>query len=136
MLRKGFKVIQNTSQLQFTSFESLDVTISSRNTPLRLSVCNLFPKLKSGYRKSYSTETTLLRLQNDLLRSTDTGNEALLILLDFSAAFDTINHAILFCLLHRRFGLSGTVFDWIASFFHHRRYFVSTGKYSSKHHPL
>ena len=36
----------------------------------------------------------------------------------------------------RRFGLSDTVFDWIASFFHHRRNFVSTGKYSSKHHSL
>ena len=45
-------------------------------------------------------------------------------------------HDILFRLLHRRFGLSETVFDWIASFFHHRRYFVSTGKYSSKHHSL
>ena len=101
-----------------------------------LSVCNLFPKLQSGYRKFHSTETTLLRVQNDLLRSIDTGNEALLILLDFSAAFDTIDHDILFCLLHRRFGLSDTVFDWIASFFHHRRYFVSTGKYSSKHHSL
>ena len=38
VLRKGFKVIQNASQLQFASFESLDVTISSGNTPLRLSI--------------------------------------------------------------------------------------------------
>ena len=75
-----------------------------------LSVCNLFPKLQSGYRKSQSTETTLLRVQNDLLRSIDTGNEALLILLDFSAAFDTIDHDSLFCLLHRRFGLINDTF--------------------------
>ena len=38
VLRKGLKVMQNTSQLQFALFESLDVTISSGNTPLRLIV--------------------------------------------------------------------------------------------------
>ena len=63
-------------------------------------------------------------------------NEALLIVLDFSAAFDTIDHDFLFCLFHQRFGLPDTVFDWIASFFRHQRYFVSTGKYTSNPHPL
>ena len=96
----------------------------------------LFPKLQSGYRKSHSTETALLRVQNNLLRSIDTGNEALVIVLDFSAAFDTIDHDFLFCLFHQRFGLTDTIFDWIVSFFHHRRYFVSTGKYSSNPHLL
>ena len=43
---------------------------------------------------------------------------------------------ILLRLLHQCFGLSDTVFDWIASFFHHQGYFVSTGRYSSKHHSL
>jgi len=101
-----------------------------------LNACNLFPKLQSGYRKFHSTETTLLRVQNDLLESIDNGHEALLILLDFSAAFDTIDHDILFQLLHRRFGLSGTVLNWIVSFFHNRQYFVSTGDLSSRRHPL
>ena len=44
---------------------------------------------------SYSTETVLLRVVNDILSALDNDNISVLLLLDLSAAFDTIDHQIL-----------------------------------------
>ncbi|PVD35288.1 hypothetical protein C0Q70_06570 [Pomacea canaliculata] len=49
----------------------------------------------SAYRPGFSTETTLLRVTNDILCSVNSGNLVLLVLLDLSSAFDTINHRLL-----------------------------------------
>ena len=46
-------------------------------------------------RRGHSTETALLRILNDLLVMTDGGNNAVLVLLDLSAAFDTLDHTLL-----------------------------------------
>ena len=56
----------------------------------------LFGEMQSAYRVHHSTETALLRVCNDLLLTIDKGEEAILVLLDYSAAFDTINHEIFF----------------------------------------
>ena len=42
-----------------------------------------------------STETTLLRVQNDILRAIDSRRSVILVLLDLSAAIDTVDHSIL-----------------------------------------
>lgn len=80
----------------------------------------LYPEFQSAYRPCHSTETALLRVQNDLLRILDEGNEAFLILLDFSAAFDTIDHCLLLQRLEKRFGFSGTVISWFHSYLNNR----------------
>ena len=59
---------------------------------------NLFPVLQSAYRQNHSTETALLKVKNDLLLNMDKGHVTLLVMLDLSAAFDTVDHGIL---LHR-----------------------------------
>ena len=56
---------------------------------------SLFPSTQSAYRQFHSTETTLLRIKNDILLAMDQQKVTLLILLDLSAAFDTIDHSIL-----------------------------------------
>ena len=51
--------------------------------------------MQSAYRLGHSTETALLRIQNDMLRAIDLKKCVCLVLLDMSAAFDTVNHEIL-----------------------------------------
>ena len=55
----------------------------------------LYPTLQSAYRKGHSTETALLKVQNDILMNMNCKHVTLLVLLDLSAAFDTVDHDIL-----------------------------------------
>ena len=56
---------------------------------------NFYPIAQSAYRANHGTETALLRVQNDLLCAVDDHCEAIIVLLDLSAAFDTIDHVYL-----------------------------------------
>ena len=57
-----------------------------------LTVNNLFAKTQSAYREHHSCETALVRVFNDILLTLDKGDEAILLILDYSAAFDTVRH--------------------------------------------
>ena len=76
----------------------------------------LFNVWQSAYRPGHSTESALLRVKNDIHMSMAKGNVAALVLLDLSAAFDTIDHQILLHRLSAWFGLGGTVLDWFTSY--------------------
>ena len=73
---------------------------------------NLFISFQSAYRLGHSTETALLKVVNDLLLAIDEGKLSLLLLLDLSAAFDTIDHGILLHRLQHVFAIQGTVLSW------------------------
>ena len=76
----------------------------------------LFPTLQSAYRKHHSTESALLRVTNDILRILDSQGEVILVLLDLSAAFDTIDHHILLTRLRAYFNFTETVLQWFSSY--------------------
>ena len=53
---------------------------------------NIVDSFQSAYRAGHSCETTLLRVYNDIVTTVGKGNGSYLVLLDLSAAFDTIDH--------------------------------------------
>ena len=58
-------------------------------------VNSVYPPLQSSYRQFYSTETALLKVTNDILLKMNLQEVTLLVTLDLSAAFHTVNHGIL-----------------------------------------
>ena len=82
---------------------------------------------QSAYKSSHSTETALLKIQNDIAFSVDSGKAVALTLLDLSAAFDTIDHSLLYGCLHDWFGLDGTVLLWIKSYLSNRKQKIKIG---------
>ncbi|CAB4017608.1 Hypothetical predicted protein [Paramuricea clavata] len=80
----------------------------------------LYPVLQSAYRKGHSTETILLKIQNDILLNMDKQNVTLLVFLDLSAAFDTVDHDILISRLQSSFGIKGNVLNWFSSYLSNR----------------
>ena len=81
---------------------------------------NLHEGMQSAYKAGHSTETALVRVKNDILTSMDKNQCVLLVLLDLSAAFDTVNHSKLLRVLQHRIGLGGTALMWFESYLRER----------------
>jgi hypothetical protein len=93
-----------------------------------MTVCRLLPAFQSAYRAYHLTETAILKILSDILRAVDSGDLAILALLDLSAAFDTVDHAILLRRLDVSYGLRGSVHKWFVSYLGGRTQFVRCGK--------
>lgn len=91
---------------------------------------------QSGFRNAHSTETALVRVTNDLLMASDQGYPSLLLLLDLSAAFDTIDHSILLHRLQHFIGISHTALQWFQSYLTDRTEFVALGGARSRVHTV
>ena len=74
---------------------------------------NLNNTCQSACRPGHSTETALLKVVNDLFLSPNKGIIFVLALIDFSSAFDTIDHPTLVHRLHTDFGFTDTVLQWL-----------------------
>ena len=85
---------------------------------------NLYPIFQSAYRACHSTETALLKMQNDLLLKMDRGHVTLLVLLGLSLAFDTIDHSILLSRLQYKVGFDVLVLSWFKSYLTRRLFKV------------
>ena len=85
----------------------------------------LYPMLQSAYRQGHSTETALLKIQNDILMAMNRQHVVLLVLLDLSAAFDTVEHSVLLSRLSTSFGIRGIALQWFASYLLDRSQCVS-----------
>ncbi|CAB3998226.1 Hypothetical predicted protein, partial [Paramuricea clavata] len=81
---------------------------------------DIYPILQSAYRAGHSTETALLKVHNDIMCSMDQQRVSLLVLLDLSAAFDTVDHQVLLRRLEVSFGITGTALKWFKSYLTNR----------------
>ena len=89
----------------------------------------IFNKFQSRFRKRYSTETTLLSI--DILMSAASGEYTVLVLLDLSSAFDTVDHNILIKRLHDLVGMYGSVLQWFSSYLSGRTFSVCVNQIMS-----
>ena len=85
-----------------------------------LSANSLHECMQSAYRPNHSVETALLKVHNDIVCSLDKKQAVMLILLDLSAAFDTIDHQILLRRLHDDIGVRGVCLRWFSSYLQDR----------------
>ena len=81
---------------------------------------NLSNPNQSAYKPLHSTETALLKIHNDICMHMDTGKTTTLVLLDLSAAFDTLDHSSIIELLSGWYGISGTALNWVRSYLSNR----------------
>ena len=93
---------------------------------------NSFYEMQYGFRSGRSCEHALLNAQSTLLNSLNKNQISLLLLIDFSKAFDMVEHSILLKKLYH-YGIRGTALNWLKSYLENRQQFVTiNGKDSSK----
>lgn len=119
---KSYRPISNLSVLS-----KLLERLVARQLVDYLSKAKLLPDLQSAYRAKHSTETAVVKVLSDILRALDSGDLAMLTLLDLSAAFDTVDHATLLRRLEVSYGIHDHVLRWFTSYLDNRTQFVRCG---------
>ena len=117
------------SNLSFLS-KLLEKVISSQLID-HLQHNNLFETFQSGFRALHSTETALVKVTNDLLMTLDGGDSSVLVLLDLSAAFDTVDHLLLVKRLESWVGLGGNALQLLRSYLENRTFSVAVNNSTS-----
>ena len=92
---------------------------------------NILYRNQFGFRKSHSTNIALLVLVDKIIYSLDNGDIVLGVFLDFSKAFDTVNHSILLQKLSC-YGITGICNQWFASYLNSRKQYVVFNNQSSQ----
>ena len=96
-----------------------------------LTSAGLMPSLQSAYRVNHSTETAVFRVLVNILLALDRGDFAVLVILDLSAAFDTVNHTTLLRRLKCSYGICGTALGWVRSYLTGQTQYVRSESTSS-----
>lgn len=92
---------------------------------------SLLPISQSGFRLGHSTESSLLKLYNDIILSFDSNLVSVLVCLDYSSAFDTVDHLILLSVLKNKFNIINSCYSWFESYLSDRSFSVSLNHLSS-----
>ena len=101
-----------------------------------MSEYSMYDPMQSAYKLVHSTETALVKINYDILSSLDAGKCTVLVSLDLSAAFDTINHNVFLNRLQYMYGITGTAFKWFQSYIEQRNNQVCVGDSLSQRRPV
>ena len=101
--------------------------VVARQLVAYLDTNHLLPDTQSGFRRGFSTDTAIICVLSDLPDAVDRDEFAALILLDLSAAFDTVDHDILLDRLRVTFGVHNSALSWFRSYLAGRRQHVRCG---------
>ena len=91
---------------------------------------DLFYPLQFGFRENHSTTHALLTIVNKIASGIDKFEHTVGVFLDFSKAFDTINHEILLYKLNY-YGVRGIALEWFRNYLDSRKQFVSIANTNS-----
>ena len=97
---------------------------------------DLHSVFQSAYKPNHSTETALLKVKNDILMNMNDQHVTLLVLLDLSAAFDTVHHDILIARLKNDLGIEGDALSWLISYLSDRSQRISINGGTSRKFPI
>ncbi len=97
---------------------------------------NILDHFQSAFKAKHSTESALVRVTSDILLSVDSRKGAVLILLDLSAAFDTVDHCILLKRFNHEAGICDAALNWFESYLSNRSISVEIGEFSSSTVPI
>ena len=120
---------------QLTTLTKLLEKVIYKQLILYLTANNILDPQQCAFRKLHSTETTILSLLDDLLKSLDNDFPTQLMLLDLSSAFDTINLDLLIYRL-KLIGLEDTVLLWFSNYITNRTYSTKINKSISPKHKV
>ena len=101
-----------------------------------LESANMYSPQNSAYKKQHSTESLLVRIHSDIMNNMDSQKVTLLVLLDLSAAFDTVSLDILSEIFEHRFNIKNNVLDWFQSYLTDREQRVYINKTFSEMYKL
>ena len=91
----------------------------------------IIPSTQSGFRSQHSTTTALLKVTDDVMRSVDDGKCTCLLLLDYSKAFDTLDHTML-CTKLKYYGLDDLALGFLKDYLQERHQRVILGSNTSE----
>lgn len=117
--KENLKNFRPVSNLPFIGKCIEKVAISQMEK--HLSENSLIEPLQSAYKVNHSTETALIKVTNDILCALDKRQCVYLVLLDLSAAFDTIDHQVFNTQMKNQYGISGSVLKWMQSYLEERK---------------
>ena len=129
-----FKNYRPISYLRFVS-KTIEKCVAKKLIQY-LDINDLGETYQSAYKRNHSTETALIRVHNDIAMAIDQHNSVILVLLDLSTAYDTVDHGILLSRLSNRFGITGTVLEWFRSSLSDCTQFVQVNGACSASHVL
>ena len=66
-----------------------------------------------GAQPASLTETEIMIVHNDIVKAIDAGNVSARVMLDFGAAFDTVDHCVFIDVLHKHFGVHANALEWL-----------------------
>ena len=92
---------------------------------------NVIPGNQSAYRENHSTETTVCSIMNDMIQMVSEGKCGILVMLDLSAAFDTVVHEYLLNDL-KFIGINGSAYRWFESYLQNREVTVVVSQTKSE----
>ncbi len=99
-----------------------------------ITVNDLHVPVQSAYKRAHSTETALLKINNDILGGMDRNMCTILASLDLSAAFDTVDHSIFISKLQNEYSIGGNALLWFKSYLEDRKQKITVnGNFSELH---